>query len=107
MGKDAVLTVQLFEAKPNAMFTEAQRQLVCFLRYNLAVPCAECGTRSKYHWTMRVSFTAHTLPPSAFTVQTSGTVHLPLAPVCRAHPLAPAVYPAAPTTRRRASRATD
>ena len=85
-----VQLVQVAEAKPNAMFTEEQRATVRFLRYSGPVPCAECGRRSKTHWTMLCSFSAMTMGASIRLVE-SNKVHLPLAPVCRSHLLAPAI----------------
>lgn len=100
MGKPVIVQVQVLEARSNPLYTDEQRALVRFLRYTAPVPCAECGTRSRHHWTMRVSFTAARLTPGTMTLVESGTVHLPLAPVCRAHPLAPAALPAAPKRAR-------
>lgn len=93
--------VLLFEAKPNPMFTEEQRATVRFLRYSQAVPCAECGKRSKHHWTVVFSFKATSMVAGAFTLQESGKVHMPLTPVCQDHPLAPAPFEA-PKRQRRA-----
>lgn len=87
--------VQFMAAKPNTMFSAEMTQLVTFLRYTQAVPCAECGKRSKHHWTMLVSFQAQSMKPGMFTLAQSGKVHLPLAPVCRAHLLAPSPLPEA------------
>jgi len=88
------VAVQFLSAKPNQMFSEAMTQVVRFLRYTQAVPCAECGKRSRYHWTMLVSFQAQRLQPGMFTLAVSEQVHLPCAPVCRDHLLAPAALPA-------------
>lgn len=93
--------VLLYNAKPNAMFTDEQTQAIRFLRYNQAVPCAECGKRSKQHWTVLYSFKATSMVAGAFTLQESGKVHMPLTPVCRDHPLYPAPFEA-PTRKRRA-----
>jgi len=91
----AYLTV-LAEAKPNPMFTEEQRVLVRFVHYSAAVPCCECGRRSKKHWTMSCSFAAHSFPATfSVSLAKSGKVHLPLAPVCTSHLLAPADLPLA------------
>lgn len=87
-----IVHVQLMEAKPNKMFSEEQRQMVVFLRYSQAVPCAECGKRSKHHWTMLLSFS--TVAMDMLVARPSETVHLPLTPVCCAHPMAPAALPA-------------
>lgn len=81
-------TVSIFEAKPNKMFTEEQRELVRFLRYSGAtVPCAECGKRKATHWTMLCSFQAVTI--TTIVPLKSGKVHIPLTPVCQSHLLAP------------------
>jgi hypothetical protein len=85
--------VELIRAKPNKMFSEEQRQTVMFLRYSAPVPCGECGKRSKYHWTMLLSFVAHSMQPGMFILGESGKVHLPFAPVCRGHLLKPAALP--------------
>ena len=100
------LIVGLYEAKPNKMFTEEQRAAVRFLRYSQAVPCAECGRRSKTHWTVLYSFEAQSL--GMLIPKRSGTVHMPLAPVCRAHILvlaawAPPPRPAQPPKAKQAS----
>ena len=92
------LLVGLYEAKPNKMFTEEQRAAVRFLRYNQAVPCAECGRRSKTHWTVLYSFEAQSL--GMLIPKRSGRVHMPLAPVCRAHILALATWAPPPRPAR-------
>jgi len=86
------LHVQLYSARPNKLFTDEQTATVRFLRYTQAVPCAECGKRSRRHWTVLYSFTAARRVPGLFTLQESGQVHLPLTPVCLDHPLAPAPW---------------
>jgi hypothetical protein len=83
------LWLDLFEAKPNKMFAEEQRQAVRFLRYSQAVACAECGKRSKHHWSALYSFEALSLA-AALVATESGKVHMPLSPVCRSHILRPA-----------------
>ena len=95
------LQVLLYDAKPNTMFTDAQTATIRFLRYNQSVPCAECGKRSKHHWTVLYSFKATSMVEGMFTLQESDKVHLPLTPVCRDHPLAPADYVATPARRQR------
>lgn len=85
------ITVTLFAAKPNALFDEALQRAVRFLRYSAAVACAECGRRSKHHWTLLVLFTAKVWPKNGFDLTGSGTHLAPLTPVCRAHLLAPVV----------------
>jgi hypothetical protein len=89
-AKDELLCVQLFEAKPNQMFTEAQTANVRFLRYNKTVQCAECGKRSKFHWTSLIEFMAMSMGNHIFGLDKSGLVHAPMTPVCRDHLLAPA-----------------
>lgn len=80
-----ILTVEILEAKPNKMFTEAQRAGVRFLRFNQSVQCAECGKKRKVMWTLLAEFEAHTM--GAFAFKDSGKVHAPLTPVCGDHPL--------------------
>lgn len=81
------LTVQILEARPNPLFTEAHRELVRFLRYEGdKVPCAECGKRKKILWTMLCSFQAWDL--GGFAPKKSGKIHVPLTPVCQTHLLA-------------------
>ena len=101
-AKAEPLVVGLYGARPNRMFTEDQRQMVRFLRYNQLVACCECGRRSKTHWTVLYSFEAQSL---GFLVpKRSGKVHRPLDPVCRIHILAPAPWtpPPAPPRKRKA-----
>lgn len=99
------LYVQLFEAKPNTMFTDEQTAMVRFLRYTQAVPCAECGKRSKHHWTVLYAFKATRMVPGMFTLQESEQVHLPLTPVCRNHPLVPASWETSDARRSQTERA--
>ena len=98
MADEVPLVVGLYEAKPNKLFTEEQRAAVRFLRYNQAVPCAECGRRSKAHWTVLYSFEAQSL--GMLVPKRSGKVHMPLAPVCRSHILAMAEWKAPPKPAR-------
>jgi hypothetical protein len=84
---EPVILVGVHEAKPNKLFSESQRALIRFLRYSRPVPCAECGRKSKSHWSMLCSFEATSMSP--FVPIPGKMVHLPLAPVCTAHPLAP------------------
>lgn len=77
---------QYFEPAPNPMFSELQRASLLFVRYETAVPCGECGKKSKRHWTCHVRFKAADEAKSQFTLRfgpwlKEGT------PVCRAHPL--------------------
>lgn len=85
------LTVQIFGAKPNKLFAPDGHLWVRFLRYSASVACAECGRRSKHHWTALWSFKAKTVPKQAFTLTDSGKIHMPLTPVCRDHPIGPEV----------------
>jgi hypothetical protein len=101
---EKVLQVTILEARPNPLFEEWQRELVRFLRFNRAVPCAECGRRSKHHWTQVVSFKAYNVATAkSFILERnwSGKIHPPLAPVCGSHPLAVAEFPEIPRPKRR------
>jgi hypothetical protein len=80
-----VLCVDIFEAKPNKLFSEEQRQLIRFLRYNKPVACAECGKKTKKMWTMLCTFTAKQW--GQFALTDSGKAHPPLTAVCEDHPL--------------------
>ena len=86
-GSDPATLVEVREARPNKMFSEEQRALVRFLRFSSAVPCAECGRRSKTHWTMLCEFKANTM--AQFSI-IPGKRLWPMAPVCTKHPMAPA-----------------
>ncbi len=97
-----VLQVHILEAKPNPMFTEAQRETVRFLRYSHAVECAECGRRSKNHWTSLMSFKAMDMRGNSFTLRSAtDKVHPPLTPVCSAHLMTPAAMPPLPPRKRK------
>lgn len=84
-----IAEAELFEAKPNRMFTEAMRRLVVFLRFKKAVPCEHCGRRSRWHWTMRVPFRAAS--PAGFIMALGDKVLLPGSPLCRKHPMHPEI----------------
>lgn len=85
-----LLQVELLEAKPHPMFTEWQRATLRFLRYSQAVACAECGKRSKHHWTSLFAFQAMDTKGKSFVLRSkTGKVHPPLTPVCRNHPMSP------------------
>lgn len=99
MNEAEIQVVALHEAKPNKMFTEWQTRNVRFLRYRFPVECAECGRRSKSHWTVLYSFEAQSL--GMFVPVRSGKVHPPLAPVCGTHLLSPAPSPPLPPRRRK------
>lgn len=97
-----VLQVHLLEAKPNKMFTAEQTAAVRFLHYSHPVECAECGKRSKYHWTSLFSFQAMDFKNSIYVLRSSsGKVHPPLTPVCRTHPMGPAEMPLLPPRVRK------
>lgn len=80
-----LLWVEVLEAKPNKMFTEEHRQIVRFLRYSKAVPCAACGKKRKLHWTMLCQFTA--MKMAKFAMSPYPKVFDPLTAVCSDHPL--------------------
>lgn len=71
------------------MFPDWMTARVRFLRFDAAVPCAECGRRSKHHWTMLCMFQAHTM--AQIVPSKSGKEHAPLTAVCRSHLLAPQI----------------
>ena len=81
--------VEIFAPKPNKLFPDWLTDRTKFLRFSAAVPCAECGKRTKHHWTLLASFQAHTM--SAIVPIKSGKVHPPLTAVCRSHLLAPEI----------------
>lgn len=83
-----ILTVQILETKPNPMFTEEQRRMVRFLRFNRTVPCTECGKRRKIMWTMLCEFYAHSM--GELVLKKSMKIHKPMDEVCGDHLLAPA-----------------
>lgn len=85
-----LLRVQICEAKPNPLFTEAQRQSIRFLRFNRHVPCAECGKKVRIHITMLCEFRCGDMERSMFVLKFSDKKHAPLTPVCGDHPLKPA-----------------
>jgi hypothetical protein len=80
-----LLWVDIYEAKPNPMFTEDMRQMIRFLRYNRKIPCAACGKKTKKMWTMLCSFTAADF--GKFALKRFPKTFDPLTPVCDAHPL--------------------
>jgi len=87
MSKKQILQVQIYEAKPNKMFTEAQRSFVRFLTYNQTIKCARCGKKKKRMWTMLCQFRANIF--SAIPTEAAGMSFAPLTPVCIDHPLEP------------------
>lgn len=87
-----VLAVELLEAKPNPMFTEAQRAMVRFMRYYevgepVRMACAHCGKKKTILWTQLCSF--RVAEPLAFVLKKSEKVYPPLTPVCQTHIMAP------------------
>lgn len=89
--KETLLQVHILEAKPNPLFTENQRRMVRFLRFNQYVPCAHCGKKVRVHWTMLCDFRSVDMSRALFTIdaQRDGKPFPPLTPVCGDHPLAP------------------
>lgn len=86
--------VQLYDAKPNPMFPEWLTCRLQFLRYAVAVKCAHCGRKSKFHWTLMMSF--RIAMESAFTLKAGEILHPPLTPVCRDHIMKPELPHLAP-----------
>ena len=84
---------EIFEAKPNAMFSEEMRRLVAFLRFEKSVNCEHCARKSKHMWTMRCAFTISDLED--FVMVKSETVFIAGTPVCRKHCLFPEPSPIA------------
>ena len=104
MSVDAskVQQVKLIEPKPNPMFEDWQTATTRFLRYSHPVECAECGRRSKTHWTSFLSFQAMDMKGSFGVLKSAtGKVHPPLTPVCGSHPLAVAESPELPARKRK------
>lgn len=85
--KQKTLWVEILEAKPNKLFTEAQRQAVRFLRYSRRIPCTQCKKKRKIMWTMLCEFKAQSM--GHITLVDGETIHPPLTPVCDEHPLQP------------------
>jgi hypothetical protein len=83
--KNKILAVQIYEAKPNKLFSEEQTAWIRFLRYNKPIKCAECGKKTKKLWTALSEFVAYSMV--SLTMETSCKIHLPLTPVCDDHPL--------------------
>jgi hypothetical protein len=95
--------VELLEAKPNKMFTEAQRARVRFMRYYasgkpVAMPCAHCGKKKKMLWTYLCSFKVLDFPTRVtpdkgigFTLKPAPDAKVlpPLTGVCQTHLIAP------------------
>lgn len=90
MAKKAkeILFVNICEAKPNKFFTEEQRRMVRFLRYNKKIECVECHKKKKTMWTMLCQFKCGNMKEKSFSLR-MGESHQPLTPVCDEHPLVP------------------
>lgn len=84
---EQILHLQICEAKPNKLFTEEQRQMCLFLRYNKAVECRRCGKKRKLMWTMLCQFKAHEM--GDFSLDDGGMSFEPLDAVCSNHPIGP------------------
>lgn len=89
--KDCTYIVAVTPPKPNKLFDEWSHNTTRFLTFSKAVPCAECGKRSKHHWTSLASFSV--MLERLFTLVPSEKVHLPFTPVCSRHPIGPAIVP--------------
>jgi hypothetical protein len=87
--KPEILCVDIREAKPNKMFSEAMTRMLRFLIYNQAIPCAACGKKKKAMWTMRCQFTAGDSEHSLFVLKKYPQSFAPLTPVCDDHPIGP------------------
>lgn len=85
-NKEPIYLVSMNGPKKNKMFTERQHALTLFLTYSQAIPCAECGRRSKHHWTQRCTFVV--MQEVGLMLKRGEKVHMPLAPVCTKHILA-------------------
>lgn len=85
--------VHLRMAQPNKMFPDWLTERVRFMRYKVAVPCAECGKKRKCHWTLLCEFKANTFPEGPAFSLIKGKILPPLSPVCAAHLLAPVTTP--------------
>jgi len=83
--------VDILEAVPNPMFTEAQRNTVRFLRYYESgkpakVACAHCGHKKSVLWTMLCSFKVADFKNSFGPILRPGDkVYPPLTAVCQTH----------------------
>lgn len=85
---EKILCADIREAKPNKMFSEAQRRSIRFLLYNRAIPCAACGKKRRNMWTMLCQFKAGDLNGSFTVLKDFPQSFAPLTPVC-VHPLHP------------------
>jgi len=86
MKPSPLLCVEILEAKPNKLFTEEERSWIRFLRYNLPIPCADCGKKKRTMWTMLCSFESITIVSIG---RMSKKSFAPMTPVCNEHPLGP------------------
>jgi hypothetical protein len=89
------LEVTLLLAKPNPQFPAWVTERTRFLRFSEPVACAECGKRSKHHWTMLCEFQAPTMAHQLVLAK-SGKLHAPLTGVCRKHLIAPEIVRGTP-----------
>lgn len=83
MSDSPPVKIEVFDAKPNPMFSPELTAVTKFLRYEKAVPCAFCGRKSRYHWTTLIKFKAGEMGP--FAIRWSETAFEPMTPVCRGH----------------------
>jgi hypothetical protein len=91
------LVVEIIEARPNPLFSEAQRELVRFLRYYesgklIKMPCAHCGKKKSVLWTQLCSFKALDFPKNigfALKPAPDAKVYPPLTGVCQTHLMVP------------------
>jgi hypothetical protein len=84
--------VELIDAKPNNLWSEAARASVRFMRFYevgepVRVACAHCGKKKTVLWTQLCSF--RIAEPLTFRLKKSDTVYPPLTPVCQTHIMAP------------------
>ena len=93
MKSEQIYLIAVNECKPNPLFTERQHSLTRFLRFSGPVPCAECGRRSRTHWTQLGTFSV--MNEYQFSLQRGEKVHLPMSPVCTKHILTDAELPLA------------
>jgi hypothetical protein len=83
---EEILFVDILEPQPNPMFTEEQRAMVKFLRYNKAVECAYCQKKKRTLWTMLCAFKVGEM--SSFVINFDKSF-APLTGVCTDHLMVP------------------